>query len=51
MDFVACADRAEKIRSRTWPGGIEFTDLAAANAKVVGSWTEMSIGGWPHRNM
>lgn len=43
--FVVCGDCAEKIKSGTWPGGIEFPDLAAANAKVVGSWTENSISG------
>jgi hypothetical protein len=51
VDFVVCADCAEKIRFRTWPGGIEFPDLAAANAKVVGSWSEKSIGSSPARDM
>lgn len=47
VDFVVCADCAEKIRLRTWPGRIEFPDLAAANVKVVGPWTDTSIGESP----
>lgn len=50
VDFVVCADCAEKIRLRTWPGRIEFPDLAAANVKVVGPWIDNSIGVSPERS-
>lgn len=43
VDFVVCEDCAKEIEAHTWSSRIEWPDLAAANATVVGPWVESAI--------